>query len=160
MAGARSVGGEAADLQACKPLLEAMGSRILHVGGHGMGAALKMVNNLLLAASMAAFAEALVLGESMGIEQARLLEILAASPLVAPYLAGKRAKLERGDYAPEFPLQWMQKDLFLAAVSAQETGVALPLASAAKEAYGLAARDGRAQEDFSAIYSFLKAKKG
>jgi 3-hydroxyisobutyrate dehydrogenase-like beta-hydroxyacid dehydrogenase len=95
----------------------------------------------------------------MGITRERPLEILAGSPLVAPYLAGKRGKLERGDYAPEFPLQWMQNDLHLAAVSAQETGVALPLTSAAKEAYRLlAARRGHAQEDFSAIYAFLNAQ--
>jgi 3-hydroxyisobutyrate dehydrogenase/glyoxylate/succinic semialdehyde reductase len=150
------VGGDAADLESCRPLLQAMGSTILHVGGHGMGSALKMVNNLLLASSMAAFAEGLVLGEAMGLPQGRLLDILAKSPLVAPYLAGKRAKLERADFAPEFPLQWMQKDLYLAAVTAQETGVALPLANAAKETYRLAARHGRAQEDFSAIYAFLK----
>ena len=64
--------------------------------------------------------------------------------------------LERGDYAPEFPLEWMQKDLHLAALSAQETAVALPLTNAAKETYQLAARDGHAHEDFSAIYAFLK----
>src|SRR6267154_2350612 len=112
-----------------------------------MGSALKMVNNLLLASSMAAFAEGLVLGQALGISPERLLDFLTGSPLVAPYLAGKRDKIERGDYAAEFPLQWMQKDLHLATVSAQETAVALPLASAAKEIYRLAARQGRAQED-------------
>src|SRR5207249_9351938 len=54
------VGGDAGDLEACRPLLQVMGSKILHVGGHGMGTSLKMVNNLLLASSMAAFAEGLV----------------------------------------------------------------------------------------------------
>jgi 3-hydroxyisobutyrate dehydrogenase/glyoxylate/succinic semialdehyde reductase len=150
------VGGNAADLEACGPLLRAMGSRIVHVGGHGMGAALKMVNNLLLASSMAAFAEGLVLGEALGIARERLFDFLMGTPLVAPYLATKRAKIEQGDYAPEFPLEWMQKDLHLAALSAQETAVALPLTSAAKETYQLAARDGHAHEDFSAIYPFLK----
>jgi 3-hydroxyisobutyrate dehydrogenase/glyoxylate/succinic semialdehyde reductase len=150
------VGGNAADVEASGPLLRAMGSRIVHVGGHGMGAALKMVNNLLLASSMAAFAEGLVLGEALGISRERLFDFLMGTPLVAPYLATKRAKIEQGDYAPEFPLEWMQKDLHLAAVSAQETGVALPLTGAAKEIYQLAARDGHAHEDFSAIYPFLK----
>ena len=153
------VGGNAADLQACRPLLQAMGSKILHVGGHGMGGALKMVNNLLLASSMAAFAEGLVLGQALGISQERLLEFLMGTPLVAPYLAGKRQKIERGDYAAEFPLQWMQKDLHLAAVSAQEAAVALPLANAVKETYQLAARHGHAQEDFSAIYAFLSTRQ-
>src|SRR5258706_3607194 len=150
------VGGDAADVTASAPLLRAMGSRIVHVGGHGMGAALKMVNNLLLASSMAAFAEGLVLGEALGISQERLFDFLMGTPLVAPYLATKREKIQHGDYAPEFPLEWMQKDLHLAALSAQETAVALPLTSAAKETYQLAARDGHAHDDFSAIYPFLK----
>jgi 3-hydroxyisobutyrate dehydrogenase/glyoxylate/succinic semialdehyde reductase len=136
-----------------------MGSKILHVGSHGMGSALKMVNNLLLASSMAAFAEGLVLGQALGISPERLLDFLVGSPLVAPYLIGKRAKIEHGDYAAEFPLQWMQKDLHLAAVSAQEAAVALPLANAAKEIYQLAARHGSAQQDFSAIYAFLNARR-
>ena len=153
------VGGDPADLEACRPLLQAMGSKILHVGGHGMGSALKMVNNLLLALSMAAFAEGLVLGQALGISTERLLNFLTGSPLVAPYLAGKRERIERGDYAAEFALQWMQKDLHLATVSAQETAVALPLASAAKEIYLLAARQGHAQEDFSAIYAFLNTRE-
>jgi 3-hydroxyisobutyrate dehydrogenase/glyoxylate/succinic semialdehyde reductase len=115
-----------------------------------------MVNNLLLASSMAAFAEGLVLGEALGISQERLFDFLMGTPLVAPYLATKRAKIQHGDYAPEFPLEWMQKDLHLATLSAQEAAVALPLTSAAKETYQLAARDGHAHEDFSAIYPFLK----
>jgi len=153
------VGGDAADLEACRLLLQTMGSKIVHVGGHGMGSALKMVNNLLLASSMAAFAEGLVLGQALGISQQNLLDFLLGTALVAPYLAGKRAKIEHGDYAAEFPLQWMQKDLHLAAVSAQEAAVALPLANAAKEIYQLAARHGGAQQDFSAIYAFLNARR-
>jgi 3-hydroxyisobutyrate dehydrogenase/glyoxylate/succinic semialdehyde reductase len=151
------VGGDAADLEEGRPLLQTMGSKILHVGGHGMGSSLKMVNNLLLATTMAAFAEGLVLGEALGIPQQRLFDVLIGTPLVAPYLATKREKIERGDYAPEFALQWMEKDLRLAAVSAHETGVALPLTNAAKETYQLAARHGHEQEDFSAIHAFLNS---
>ncbi len=153
------VGGDPADLQACRPLLQAMGSKIVHVGGHGMSSALKMVNNLLLGSSMAAFAEGLVLGQALGISQQNLLDFLLGTALVAPYLAGKRENIERGDYAAQFPMQWMQKDLHLAAVSAQEAAVALPLANAAKEIYQLAARHGGAQQDFSAIYAFLNARR-
>jgi 3-hydroxyisobutyrate dehydrogenase/glyoxylate/succinic semialdehyde reductase len=153
------VGGDPADLEACRLLLQTMGSKIVHVGGHGMGSALKMVNNLLLASSMAAFAEGLVLGQALGIAQQNLLDFLLGTALVAPYLAGKRENIERGDYAAQFPLQWMQKDLHLAAVSAQEAAVALPLANAAKEIYQLAARHGSAQQDFSAIYAFLNARR-
>jgi 3-hydroxyisobutyrate dehydrogenase-like beta-hydroxyacid dehydrogenase len=153
------VGGDPADLSACRSLLEMMGSGILHVGGHGMGTSLKMVNNLLLAASMTAFAEGMVLGQSLGISQERLFEYLLGTPVVAPYLANKREKIERGDYAAEFPLRWMQKDLHLAAVSAHETGVALPLTNAAKETYQLAVRYGYGPQDLSAIYAFLNTQR-
>jgi 3-hydroxyisobutyrate dehydrogenase/glyoxylate/succinic semialdehyde reductase len=53
----------------------------------------------------------------------------------------------------------MEKDLHLAALSAHEAAVALPLANAAKETYQLAARHGRTQEDFSAIYAFLNTRQ-
>src|SRR5438270_422400 len=96
------VGGNAADVEASGPWLRAMGSRVVHVGSCGMGAALKMVNNLLLASSMAAFAESLVLGESLGISREQLFEFLMGSPLVAPYLATKRAKIERAITRPSF----------------------------------------------------------
>ena len=52
-------------------------------------------------------------------------------------------------------MRWLQKDLHLAAVSAYETGAAMPLTNAAKEVYRLAIRDGRGSEDFSAIYDYL-----
>jgi 3-hydroxyisobutyrate dehydrogenase/glyoxylate/succinic semialdehyde reductase len=150
------VGGKSADVNACRPLLEMMGSKTLHVGGTGMGTALKLVNNVQLAVSMAAFSEGLVLGQSLGIPQEKLFEYLLGTSVVAPFLAGKREKIQRRDYEAEFPLQWTQKDLHLAALSAQETGVALPVTNAAKEAYQLAVRDGHGQDDFSALYAFLE----
>jgi 3-hydroxyisobutyrate dehydrogenase/glyoxylate/succinic semialdehyde reductase len=148
-------GGEAADLEAARPLLEAVATRILHVGAVGMGTSLKMVLNLILAEGMVAFAEGLALGRSLGLEPGMLLDFLASSPVLAPFVARKRPKVESGNYEPEFPLQWMQKDLHLAAVTAYEQGVALPMAGAARELYALAAQHGLADQDFSAIYKYL-----
>src|SRR6266496_3278964 len=150
------VGGETSDLETCRPLLECMGNRIIHCGGPGAGASLKMVMNQLLGTAMAAFAEGLVLGESLGLSREVLFEALLAGPAAAPFLALKRERIENGNYEPaDFPLRWLQKDLHLAAVSAYETGAAMPLTNAAKELYRLAIRDGRGGEDFSAIYDYL-----
>ena len=149
------VGGGASDFRACRPLLESMGSRIVHVGGHGQGTSLKMVINLLMGEAMAAFAEGMILGQSLGISQEMLFGILLGGPAVAPLAATKREKIESGKYEADFPLHWMQKDLQLAAVTAYETGVALPLANVAKEIYRLAMRQGDGDEDYSAIYEFL-----
>jgi 3-hydroxyisobutyrate dehydrogenase-like beta-hydroxyacid dehydrogenase len=149
------VGGEDADLETIRSLLLCMGHKIVHVGGHGMGTSLKMVVNLLIGNAMAAFAEGMALGEGLGISREVLFDSLLGMPAVAPFLAAKREKIERGNYDPEFPLRWMQKDLHLASVSAYESDVALPVTNVTKEVYRLAMREGHATEDFSAIYDYL-----
>ena len=150
------VGGDASDLENYRPLFECMGSKIIHCGGPGMGTSLKIVMNQLLGMAMAAFAEGLVLGESLGLSREILFEALLGGPAAAPFLAVKRERIEKGDYEnADFPLQWLQKDLHLAAVSANETGVAMPVANAAKEIYRLAIRGGHGEKDFSAIYDYL-----
>ncbi|MEY2466544.1 MAG: 3-hydroxyisobutyrate dehydrogenase [Verrucomicrobiota bacterium] len=149
-------GGDATDLETCRPLLECMGTRIIHCGGPGMGASLKMVMNQLLGTVMAAFAEGLVLGESLGLSREVLFAALLGGPAAAPFLAIKRERIESGDYeSADFPLRWLQKDLHLVAMSAYETGVAMPLTNVAKEIYRFAIREGHGSEDFSAIYEYL-----
>jgi len=152
-------GGEKADVDEAKPLLEAMGKVVYHVGGHGMGTSLKMVNNLILGQAMVAFAEALVLGESLGISKQALFDKLLGSPVVAPFLAFKRQKIEEGKFDAEFPLQWMHKDMQLAAETAYEIGVAMPAANVTKEIYALAMRNGLGEQDFSAVYKLLSERK-
>src|SRR6266481_386090 len=148
------VGAEDADLETIRSLLLCMGNRIVHVGGHGMGTSMIMVINLLIGNAMAAFAEGMALGEGLGISREVLFDSLLGMPAVAPFLAAKREKIEGGNYEPEFPLRWMQKDLHLASVSAYESGVAMPVTNVTKEVYRLAMREGHATEDFSAIYKF------
>jgi 3-hydroxyisobutyrate dehydrogenase-like beta-hydroxyacid dehydrogenase len=153
------VGGDDADVKICQPLFEAMGKKVLHLGGHGMGVAMKMVVNLLLGANMAAFAEALVLGQALGLAQEQLFDILLPSAVVAPALSGKRSKITTTNYTADFPLRWMQKDLHLIALTAQSLGVALPTANSIKELYALAMRAGLAEQDFAAIYQFLQQRR-
>ena len=121
-----------------------------------MGASLKMVMNQLLGTVMVAFAEGLALGQSLGLSHDVLFEALLNGPAAAPLLAAKRKRIESGNYeGPDFPLQWLQKDLHLASVSAYESGVAMPLTNVAKEVYRLAMRQGDADKDFSAICGYL-----
>jgi 3-hydroxyisobutyrate dehydrogenase/glyoxylate/succinic semialdehyde reductase len=154
------VGGDATDVEAIRPLLLCMGSKIVHLGGYGMGTSMKMVINLLLGTGMAAFAEAMALGEGLGISQKMLFDSLLSTPTVAPFLALKREKIESGNYETEFPLRWMQKDMHLASLSAYEAGVAMPLTNITKEIYRLAMRGGHDTEDFSAIYEFATGDNG
>jgi 3-hydroxyisobutyrate dehydrogenase-like beta-hydroxyacid dehydrogenase len=154
------VGAQEVDLEASRSLLLCMGNKIVHAGGHGMGTSMKMVINLLLGNAMAAFAEAMALGKGLGLSQKVLFDSLLGSPTVAPFLALKREKIEGGNYEAEFPLQWMQKDLHLASVSAYESGVALAVTNVTKEIYRLAMRGGHETNDFSAIYEFAMGDDG
>jgi 3-hydroxyisobutyrate dehydrogenase-like beta-hydroxyacid dehydrogenase len=149
------VGGDAADLEVCRPLLSAMGKRIVHVGALGLGSALKMVNNLLGAVAMAAFAEGAALGEALGVPRQTIFDTLLGGPMVAPVVAGKRAKIERDDYGADFSMRWMQKDLHLAAISGYEAGVPLPVVNVTKEIYRMAMREGYADLDYGSIYAFV-----
>jgi 3-hydroxyisobutyrate dehydrogenase-like beta-hydroxyacid dehydrogenase len=149
------VGGRAADLDACSPLLAAMSRRIVHVGGDGLGSSLKIVNNLLAAVAMASFAEAAALGQALGIPRETIFDTFIGGQMVPPFVGLKRAKMERGDYDTEFSMRWMQKDLHLASLTAYEVDVPMAIMNAAKELYKLAMRDGYADLDMSAIYAFL-----
>ena len=154
------VGGDAIDLEAIRPLLLCMGSKIVHAGGHGMGTSMKMVINLLLGAAMASFAEAMALGQGLGLSQKMLFDSLLGMPAVAPFLASKRETIESRIYEAEFPLRWMQKDMHLVSMSAYEAGVAMPLTNLTKEIYRLAMRGGHETEDFSVIYEFMMGDNG
>src|SRR5438132_10192181 len=115
-----------------------------------------MVNNLMLAVSMEAFAEGAALGEALGISRETIFDTLIGGPVAPAFLAAKRARLDRKDYDdPDFSLRWIQKDLHLAALSGYEAGIAMPLVNGAKEIYRLAMQHGFADLDFSAIFSFL-----
>jgi 3-hydroxyisobutyrate dehydrogenase-like beta-hydroxyacid dehydrogenase len=149
------IGGDATDVTVVSPLLKCMGSKLVHTGEHGMGTSMKMVINLLLGIGMASFAEAMALGQGLGLSQKMLFDSLLGMPVVPAFLASKREKIEKGNYEAEFPLRWMQKDMYLASVSAYEAGIALPVTNLTKEIYRFAMRDGHETEDFSAIYEFM-----
>lgn len=150
------VGGDAADVEQCQPYFDVMGRQTLHLGETGNGAAMKMVANLLLGQAMVAFSEALVFGQAMGLSREMLFDLLLNSAVVAPFVAGKRAKIESDDYEADFPLRWMHKDLHLVSTTAYEEEVALPSGNIAKELFALAERRGLGGEDFSAIYRLFE----
>jgi 3-hydroxyisobutyrate dehydrogenase-like beta-hydroxyacid dehydrogenase len=154
------VGASPADLETVRPLLEKMGATIVHAGEQGMGSSIKLVFNLIVGQAMLAYAEGLALGQALGFSRERLLELTLGSPQVAPLLSLKKAKMENDEYEAEFPLQWMQKDLHLAALTGYEHDVPMPQTSLAKEIFRLAMHDGLADQDFSAIVRFIAGPKG
>lgn len=149
------VGGDDADVAQVQPLFDVMGKETNHVGGAGMGISLKIVVNHMLGVGMVAFAEGAILAQRLGISEQKVFDTLIGGPVTPPFVAGKRAKLEQGEYSPEFPLQWLQKDLHMTDQAAYEVGLALPANNAAKDLFQLAIAAGYGEDDFTALYEFL-----
>lgn len=147
------VGGQDEDFERVRPVLEVFGD-VHHVGSAGAGAAMKLVVNTTLTASMVVIGEALALGRALGLEQSSVLDVLAESP-VGPTLRAKRANVETGHYPPNFMLSLAAKDMRLAVDAADAAGAALPTAATVRYWLDLAAEQGAAGMDFSAVVATI-----
>ena len=110
---------------------------------------------------MQAIAEAVALGERLGLERQRLFDALAEMPVVAPAYRGKLAQASRRDYRPQFLLRLMRKDFGLILDEAAKHGLSMPVATAAqKESSREETGDG--DQDFSVVVRHMErlAKSG
>ena len=159
------VGGERADFEAAAPALEAMGGRIVHCGGSGLGQAAKVCNNMILGISQIAVAEAFVLGERLGLSHQALFDVASNAsgqcwalttncPVPGPVPASPANK----DYEPGFAGSLMAKDLGLAEQMISLTGVDARLGLLAHERYAEFAAGQGAQQDFSGIINTIRAE--
>jgi len=152
-------GGEESDVEAIKPYFDTMGSSVKYVGGHGMGASIKMVVNVMLGQNIVMFSEAIALGRSLGLSQDMMFETLLGGPMAAPYLSIKSEKIKEGLYEADFPLKWMHKDLHLVAQTAFENEIPMPSANAIKEIFAKAEQAGLGEKDFAAIFDYIGSDK-
>ena len=152
------VGGEEQVMAKVQPLFDLMGKKTIPMGTHGQGASIKMIVNLMLAQTMVAFSEGMALGQSLGIPQDKLLNIMLNVPVVPPYLAALRGKIESNHFEANFPMRLMKKDLHLVAQSAHECGIAMPTTNLVKELFAMGLQEGWADEDFSAIYKLFNSQ--
>jgi len=150
------VGGNDTDVQTITLYLQMMGKKVMHIGAVGKGASFKMLVNIMLAQSMIIFSEAVVLGVKIGLDKSFLLNTLPNLVVSAPFTKFKAAMISEDKYDVQFPLEWMYKDLHLAAQTAYENGQPLFLANLAKELYAKGVEQGMGRLDFSAIHKLLE----
>jgi len=152
------VGGEAQTLQRVEPVLGTMGKKWFHVGPLGAGQTVKVAMNLMFALQVEGFGEALALVQRAGIPGKHVVELMQSSMGHSGLLDIKGPMMLKGEYKPSFPLRLMHKDVGLALDLANQLGVPLPAAAAAREV--LSAVKGSVTEDvdFSALASFWKKK--
>ncbi|MBB6337148.1 3-hydroxyisobutyrate dehydrogenase [Xanthomonas arboricola] len=156
------VGGAAQVLERARPVLQAMGKNIFHVGDNGAGQVAKLCNNMALGVIMAATGEALALGVAQGLDPAVLSQMMAVStgrswatevcnpwPGVLP-----NAPASRG-YSGGFGNDLMLKDLGLVAESAVQAGVSIPLGELARNLYAMNSQAGNGALDFSSVIKLV-----
>ena len=156
-------GGSDEAFSRAKPILEAMGKRIVHCGGPGAGQAAKICNNMILGATMIATCEAFALAEKLGLTAQALFDVASTSsgqswsltsycPVPGPVPASPANR----DYKPGFAASLMLKDLRLSQEAAASVGAATPLGAEAAQLYALFVAAGHGGDDFSGVINFLR----
>jgi len=141
------LGGAAEATERAAPVLDALGKARHHLGGNGAGAAAKLAANALFAVQVAALAEALGLLRGAGVEMARAVTALAATPVFSPAAQGAARGMLAGSHAPQFPVDLVIKDLGCVAGS----GAPAPMAAAAAQVMGAAAGRGWGGENLTVV---------
>jgi 3-hydroxyisobutyrate dehydrogenase-like beta-hydroxyacid dehydrogenase len=145
------VGGEAADLARARPVLEVVGSRITHLGPVGTGQQAKAVNQVLVAGSYAAVAEAMVLGQRLGLPMEQVCQALEAGAAGSWALSNRAPQMLRGEFPLGFRLALHRKDLRIALATAEQAGVALPLSELVAAIEDELLEAGHGDDDVSAL---------
>ena len=148
-------GGAAEHFERAKPLLEAMGRLVLHVGPQGHGSMIKLLNNTVAAVNAAALAEALTMAETAELDLDALTAVMSAGSGGSTMLDLKGGPMRERSFEPLFKLDHMLKDVRHCLAEARALGATLPLATRAEELYAKAAAGGRGEEDFAAVIEAL-----
>jgi len=145
------VGGEAAEYERAKPLFEAMGKLVLHVGPQGHGSMVKLINNTVAAVNTAAVAEGIAVGRKAGLDLDKLVEVIGAGSGASAMLDLKAGPIIERDYEALFKLGHMLKDVRHCLAEAEALGVDMPVAAAAETLYAAADEAGHYDDDFAAV---------
>jgi 3-hydroxyisobutyrate dehydrogenase len=140
--------GPAAAQPVTGPAFAAIGRKTVWLGAAGQGSRMKLVVNAYMSTLIEGVAEALELASRLGIDAAGLAEAIEGGPLDAPIADAKLHKMQSGDFAPEFPLQWALKDVDLAIAAAGNDR--LPLLEALSRQWRAAVQAGYGRDDISA----------
>jgi 3-hydroxyisobutyrate dehydrogenase len=154
------VGGEQADYARAQPLLERMGSLIVHVGALGQGEMLKLINNSMGAANAAALAEALLVARATGVDLDSLQQVVAAGSGASAQLQLKAGPMREHDYTTLFKTAHMLKDVRLCLEEAQAAGVPFPAAAHARDLLTAALGRGHGEDDYAAMIEAAEGLAG
>ncbi|MEO7449072.1 MAG: 2-hydroxy-3-oxopropionate reductase [Humibacillus sp.] len=154
------VGGDAADFETAKPVLDAVGKTIVHVGGSGAGQTVKAANQLIVAANIQALAEAVAFLDAYGVDLDAALDVLGGGLAGSKVLDQKRGNMTSHDFAPGFRIALHHKDMGIVTSAAREAGVVIPLGSLVAQLMASALANGDGQLDHSGLLRGVERLSG
>jgi len=149
-------GGSEAAFERARPLFEALGKTIVHVGPIGAGQVVKACNQVVVALSIEAVAEALVLGSKHGVDPGTILDVLAGGLAGNKVMEVRRRNFLEHDFTPGFRIDLHHKDIGIALAAAREAGVALPATAAVGEMLQALRARGSGGLDHSALLTYVE----
>ena len=150
------IGGSAEALEKARPALAVMSRKIVHMGPSGSGALMKLINNFVCGVQLASLAEAMVLIERSGLNRDSALDILNNGAPGSPLVKTLSARMVNKEYAVNFVLNLMEKDLTYARNEGREHDLNLKTASAAIELFEQARSRGWGDKDFSSVVEGIR----
>ena len=154
------VGGDEPDVERARPLFEALGKTIVHIGGHGAGQACKLANQIAVAINNLGVSEALVFAAAMGIDLERTRQVIAGGAGSSWAMQNYAPKMLAGDFKPGFMVDHQQKDLRNVLDAAYAAHLALPGTSLAHALYTALQHDGGGREGNLAIIKVIEQLSG
>ena len=150
-------GGTASQIERARPFLMCLGDTLVDCGGPGMGARMKIINNLMSTVLNALTAEALTLSDALHLDRSIAIEVMSGTAAGRGHMTTTwPGKVLANDLEPVFMVDLARKDLDIALDLGQQTGVVQTLGAAAAERYGNAQSEGRGRQDWSALYAMLR----
>lgn len=149
-------GGDPALVGRCREIFSNFGLNIIHVGAIGDATRMKFIVNLVQAELIQALSEGLVFGEKMGFSVDKILEVLDSGGVASPLFHSKGRTMARGDFTRNLALKYVHEQLELVLDQAKKLNLDLPGAACACSLYEQADKDGRGEEDFSAVIKVLR----
>ncbi len=150
------VGGPRDTFDACLPIFERMGVKIVYVGDNGAGTTLKLINNLILGIAIEAVAEAFVLARKVGIDPQKVIEITSVGGARTGAMETRGPRMARHEFSPHFSTDNMYKDLSSVMKLADEAGVSLPATSISAEMLRAAKSQGKGSLDSCVVMTVLE----
>lgn len=151
------IGGRAETVEKVRPVLEAMGNRIMHMGDTGAGQATKAVNQVMCAGINQAVTEAMAFGQALELDLDKVIDVVSGGAAGNWFLDKRGKTMIRGGFQPGFKLALHHKDLNICLEMAERLGISLPLSAQTRDDYAeLMARD-HGEDDISGLFRLKSA---